>query len=180
MSGASSRIPFTAPSLGEGKDACALSHKDPQDHIHCETAALEGALEALRQLGHRITAPRRALLALLTTEHGPFTADELHKRLPADLCDPVTVYRSIATLEEANLVRRCDFGDGMYRYEFNTGEHHHHHVICRSCGSVETIDVCFADSLERMVRQMGYANVTHTLEIFGVCAVCQSRPRGAK
>ena len=134
---------------------------------------LEAALETLRGLGHRITGPRRALLAVLTQEHGPFTAEELHGRLRDQRCDPVTVYRSLSALEEANLVRRCDFGDGVYRYEFNTGEHHHHHIICRNCGSVRNLEVCFADGLERMVRQMGYANVTHTLEIFGTCAECQ-------
>lgn len=177
MSGDHSHPPAPASSRSvhsAGKDA----HAHPHPHVHPDS--LEEALEALRRLGHRITAPRKALLSVLTQEHGPFTADELHKRLPADLCDPVTVYRCIATLEEANLVRRCDFGDGMYRYEFNTGEHHHHHVICRSCGSVVTLDVCFADGLERMVRQMGYSNVTHTLEIFGICAGCQDKPRPAR
>jgi Fe2+ or Zn2+ uptake regulation protein len=29
--------------------------------------------------------------------------------------------------------------------------------------------------LERMARQMGYANVTHALEVFGVCRKCQGR-----
>ena len=136
---------------------------------------LEGALEALRKLGHRITEPRRALLSLLTSEHGPFSAEEWHQRLGDARCDLVTVYRSLVAMEEANVVRRCDFGDGVYRYEFNTGDHHHHHIICRGCGSVRTLEVCFADGLERMVRQMGYANVTHTLEIFGICEGCQSK-----
>jgi Fe2+ or Zn2+ uptake regulation protein len=77
-------------------------------------------------------------------------------------------------MEEIAVVRRCDFGDGSYRYEFNTGEHHHHHIICRVCHGVETLDLCMADALERMARQMGYANVTHTLEIFGVCKKCQA------
>jgi Fur family transcriptional regulator, ferric uptake regulator len=150
------------------------------DHIHAHAhpeqegaVALERALEALRDAGHRITAPRRALLGLLIQEHGPFSAEELHRRLPEGMCDPVTVYRSIGALEETNLVRRCDFGDGTYRYEFNTGEHHHHHIICRHCSSVQNLEVCFADGLERLVRQMGYTNVTHTLEIFGTCVSCQ-------
>lgn len=175
MSGVQSHFPAPESSLPSHSD-----ERGGDTHAHTHADSLDDALEALRRLGHRITAPRKALLSVLTQEHGPFTADELHKRLPADLCDPVTVYRCIATLEEANLVRRCDFGDGMYRYEFNTGEHHHHHVICRSCGSVVTLNVCFADGLERMVRQMGYANVTHTLEIFGVCAGCQNKPRAVR
>jgi len=140
-----------------------------------ENVRLEQALEVLRSAGHRITSPRKALLKVLIQEHGPFSAEELHRMLPAGLCDPVTVYRSIGALEETNLVRRCDFGDGTYRYEFNTGEHHHHHIICRQCSSVRNLEVCFADGLERLVRQMGYANVTHTLEIFGTCVSCQGR-----
>ena len=76
-------------------------------------------------------------------------------------------------MEELDIVRRCDFGDGTYRYEINLADHHHHHIICRACRSVEVIDLCVADALERMARQMGYANVTHTLEIFGVCPKCQ-------
>ncbi len=143
----------------------------------CSQQRLEDALDSLRKAGHRLTAPRRALLGVLSCEHGPFSAEELHKRLPEGMCDPVTVYRSLSVLEEMDLVRRCDFGDGIYRYEFNTGEHHHHHIICRKCSSVNNLEVCFADSLERLVRQMGYANVTHTLEIFGTCAACQATGR---
>ena len=57
-----------------------------------------------------------------------------------------------------------------------TGEHHHHHIICRTCRSVETLDFCVADGLERMARKLGYANVTHTLEVFGICVECQRTP----
>ena len=143
-------------------------------HVHPSPQTnLESALQSLRDHQHRITAPRRAILAVLTQEHGPFTADEIHQRMERGVCDPVTVYRCLAAMEEIAVVRRCDFGDGSYRYEFNTGEHHHHHIICRACHGVETLDVCMADALERMARQMGYANVTHTLEIFGVCNKCQ-------
>ena len=134
---------------------------------------LQQAIEILRAHGQRVTAPRKALLALLTAEHGPFTAEELHRRLDPGLCDLVTVYRCLATLEENNLVRRCDFGEGSYRYEFNTGEHHHHHVVCRICHEAETLDACVAGKLEEMARQMGYTRVTHMLEVFGVCPRCQ-------
>jgi len=136
---------------------------------------LESALQALRDHQYRITAPRRAILAILTREHGPFTADEIHQRLAKGMCDLVTVYRCLAAMEEINLVRRCDFGDGSYRYEFNTGKHHHHHIVCRVCHGVQTLDACVVGGLERMAQEMGYANVTHTLEIFGVCGACQSQ-----
>lgn len=143
-------------------------------HVHPTPAALlESALQTLREHGGRVTGPRRAILELLTTEHGPFTAEEVHGRMKTGACDLVTVYRCLTAMESLNLVRRCDFGDGSYRYEINTGEHHHHHIICRSCHGVKTLDLCVADGLERMARQMGYSNVTHMLEIFGICPKCQ-------
>ncbi len=136
---------------------------------------LEAALQALRENHSRVTAPRRAILKLLTHEHGPFTVEEVHRRIK-NAGDVVTVYRSLAAMEEIRLVRRCDFGDGAYRYEFNMGEHHHHHIVCRGCRSVKTLDFCVADGLERMARQLGYANVSHALEIFGLCRRCQKKP----
>lgn len=146
-------------------------HPSPEENF-------TAALQTLRDHQHRVTEPRKAILTVLTREHGPFTAEELHARMAKGMCDLVTVYRCLAAMEEINLVRRCDFGDGSYRYEFNTGEHHHHHIICRNCHGVETLDLCVADGLERMARQMGYANVTHILEIFGICPKCQ-RERAA-
>jgi Fe2+ or Zn2+ uptake regulation protein len=142
-------------------------------------AQYEAALQTLREHGHRVTGPRQAILNILTHEHGPFTSEEMHARLKKGACDLVTVYRVLAAFEEMNLVRRCDFGDGSYRYEFNTGEHHHHHIICRVCHGVQVLEFCAADSLERLARQMGYTNVTHTLEIFGVCVKCQQARAGA-
>lgn len=141
---------------------------------------LEAALQALRASGQRVTEPRRGMLHLLTHEHGPFTAEELHARLEPGLCDLVTVYRSLAAMEETGLLRRCDFGDGSYRYEYNTGEHHHHHIICRTCHSVQTLDLCVADGLERIARQMGYSKVTHMLELFGICPKCQGKAAPAE
>lgn len=148
----------------------------PHDHEKCGNDcpehSIDGALETLRAQGLRVTEPRKAMLAMLVREHGPFSADELHKRMGQTGCDVVTIYRSLQAMEEVGVVRRCDFGDGVYRYEFNHGEHHHHHIICRVCRSVETLDLCVADSLERMARQKGYQKVTHTLEVFGVCPKC--------
>ena len=147
-------------------------------HVHTGSsccAQLAASIDTLRANGQRVTEPRRAVLEIVTHEHGPFTAEELHARLTKGACDLVTVYRVLAAFEELNLVRRCDFGDSTYRYEFNTGEGHHHHIICRSCQSVEVLDQCVVERLERVARQKGYANVTHTLEIFGVCVKCQRR-----
>jgi Fur family ferric uptake transcriptional regulator len=144
------------------------AHDTPDD-------PLAEALHTLRESGQRVTGARRSILAVLLAEHGPFTAEEIHQRLPAGECDVVTVYRTLPAMEELALLRRCDFGDGVHRYEFNHAGHHHHHIICRTCRSVQVLDGCVADALERTAREMGYAQVSHTLEIFGVCPQCQGK-----
>lgn len=133
------------------------------------------ALEELHTHGMRVTEPRKAMLGILTREHGPFSAEELHHKLKGKGCDVVTVYRSLQAMEEIGVVRRCDFGDGTYRYEINHGEHHHHHIVCRVCRSVEVLDRCDVSKLERLAREKGYDNISHTLEIFGVCPKCAKK-----
>ncbi|HEX5036893.1 MAG TPA: Fur family transcriptional regulator [bacterium] len=129
----------------------------------------------LRAAGLKATAPRRALLQLLKKKHGPFTIEELGVLMKGKAsCDPVTVYRCLSQFEKANLVRRCDFGDGVARYEFRHEDEHHHHVICRKCSKVKNFDDdCLIDALEEVVKKMGYKDVTHSLEFFGTCASCR-------
>ena len=111
-------------------------------------------------------------------EHGPFDVQQILGRMSAGVCDPVTVYRCLETFEHARLVRRCDFSDGVVRYEL-IGDDHHHHLICRSCGKVEEleIDVHHLHSLERAAETRGYAGVAHSLEFFGICPDCQRSRR---
>jgi Fur family ferric uptake transcriptional regulator len=148
------------------------------DHSH-NGDTYDSAIRLLKANGQRVTEPRKAILRLLTCEHGPYSAEEVHKRMDAGVCDLVTVYRCLTALEEIGALRRCDFGDGIYRYEHNAGDHHHHHVICRHCRKVEVMEFCVADSLERFARQKGYTNVSHTLEVFGICPNCQKRSTAA-
>src|SRR5687768_13487012 len=99
-----------------------MAHEHPSAE-----AQLSAALDTLRAHGHRVTTSRKAILGILIHEHGPFAAEELHSRLGEGECDLVTVYRTLTSMEEIQLVRRCDFGDGTYRYEINHADHHHHH-----------------------------------------------------
>ena len=134
------------------------------------------ALSALRRGGLRVTEPRRLVLELLTSSHGPFTIDEIRQRLHRRTCDRVTVYRCVAAFEKLNLIRRCDFGDDKWRYEF-VDDRHHHHLICKKCRRVESIDACLVDRLSKIVAARGYTEISHNLEFFGLCPACQKRHR---
>jgi Fur family ferric uptake transcriptional regulator len=48
---------------------------------------------------------------------------------------------------------------------------HHHHVVCRECGrSVEVAGPEVEDWAERVAAAAGYTDITHTVEVFGLCS----------
>ena len=56
----------------------------------------------------------------------------------------------------------------------STSPAHHHHLVCRDCGATVEVE---GPAVERWTRTIaeehGYAEVSHTLEIFGVCGSCR-------
>ena len=120
----------------------------------------------------KMTSARKSMLELLLYEHGPFSCEEVFERLQKkrELCDLVTVYRSLAKLEEVGIIERCDFGDGKTRYEIQHEDHHHHHIICKVCKRIETIQACKIP--DTIPTKLGFKEISHKLEFFGICPSC--------
>lgn len=89
-----------------------------------------------------------------------------------------TVYRHLQVLSEEGAVDtlRDETGETLYRRcETST---HHHHVTCRSCGhSVEVEGRAIELWAERVATEAGFADVDHTVEIFGRCPDCAGERR---
>ncbi len=83
-----------------------------------------------------------------------------------------TVYRSLALMAEAGQVDVLLAEDGEARYRACSSGHHHH-LVCRKCGF--TVEVTAAP-VERWARataeEHGFTDVTHTVEIQGLCDAC--------
>jgi Fur family ferric uptake transcriptional regulator len=135
---------------------------------------LKRALSLLEQASLRQTQPRIAILKALIADHGPFSVDEIRSLAGTKDMDRVTVHRCLTAFEDIGLVRRCEFGDSTSRYEYAGDDHHHHHVICKQCRKMENVEECIPKSLVNAVRSMGYENVSHSLEFFGVCEKCRA------
>lgn len=97
-------------------------------------------LGELRGVGMRVTAPRRAVLAWLST-HPHSTVDEIATGVRTDLDSVSTqaVYDVLAACTAAGLLRRIDLPGQPARFERRVGDNHHH-VVCRQCGRTEDID----------------------------------------
>lgn len=123
----------------------------------------------------RATRQRAAIRAALH-EQLPFrTAQELHAILKQRGIQVglTTVYRTLQAFEtngEVDVVTN-DQGEAMYRW--CADDNHHHHIVCRSCGTVAEVR---SGAIERWVkesaRRHGFSSVTHTAEMFGLCRDC--------
>ncbi|MCC7362962.1 MAG: transcriptional repressor [Dehalococcoidia bacterium] len=134
------------------------------------TTQAESSSERLSVGGHRVTAPRRAILDAIARAGGPFTIEELTSRVPA--VGRATVFRTVKLLQESEVLCRVILEDGSVRYQLSRGGHHHH-LICSECGTVTD----FSDpELDRLIHEnagsAGFQLDAHSLELYGRCASC--------
>lgn len=122
----------------------------------------------------RPTRQRAAVSAVLAQVDDFRTAQELHDllRQRGESVGLTTVYRTLQALADAGQVDvlRTDDGESAYR---RCSGRHHHHLVCRRCGRTVEVE---QPALERWATQVaaehGFTEITHTLEIFGVCPDC--------
>lgn len=138
---------------------------------------LESLDERMRGAGIKVTQQRRQLLKVLLEHPEPISADEIFKKFEDsdERMDLVTIYRIFKKFEETALVSRLEFGDGIARFEMllESG-HHHHHVICRKCQRVEALHLCDLGPHLKAVEAMGYTQLSHRLDFFGICSKCRT------
>ena len=123
----------------------------------------------------RPTRQRRAVAACLAEFDDFRSAQEIHDLISRQ-GEPVsraTVYRTLATLAEAGEVDmlRNEDGEAIWR---SCSDTHHHHLVCRTCGATVEVE---GPAVERwtnaIATEHGYADISHTLEIFGTCPACR-------
>lgn len=144
-------------------------------HLQKETARFQ---EYLQQQGLKLTAERTALLREIFSIHYHFEADELLFKMKekAVKISRATVYRTLELLVKSGMVRRVHLGEDHYHYEHVTGNSHHDHLICTTCGGV----IEFHDEeLERLqmaiCEKKKFTPTFHNLQILGVCDPCRRK-----
>lgn len=128
----------------------------------------------LRSAELKVTKARVDMLATLSGFSRPIPIKDLARRLPAH--DVSTLYRTLEALVAAGLARKISVGGSESLYETEIGRHHHHHMICKSCGRMEDVEACADMPSSQTMKAKGFAELTdHSLEFFGTCKNCYSR-----
>lgn len=123
----------------------------------------------------RSTKQKRALAAVLEASEGFRSAQELHAELQArgENVALTTVYNQVRALADAGELDALRGDDGETRYRRCVSDEHHHHLVCRRCGSAVEVE---GPEVERWATQTGtqhgFRDVTHTVEILGTCPDC--------
>ena len=133
---------------------------------------IEAAVLRMKEKAMRVTSPRLAMLQVLATARHPLSAEQIHEAAGDDKLDLVTVYRSLGAMDDAGIVQRHPLERGRSLYALVSPGHHHHHVICRRCGRIDRLPGCDTSRLEAAARTKGYAELTHIMEIYGICPAC--------
>ena len=132
----------------------------------------------------RMTRQRSAMADVLADVDDFRSAQQLHELLRdrGEGIGLATVYRTLQSMADSGDVDVLRTGDGEALYRRCTRREHHHHLICRQCGTTVEID---GPSVESWAAQVGAAHgfqdIEHTMELFGTCAACASvtRPQEA-
>lgn len=134
-------------------------------------------INTLHDNGYRITASRQAVIEVLSKSECALNPTEVFDsaRQHYDSLGLVTVYRTLAKLEELGLIQQVHHPEGCEAYiAATTG--HQHLLICQSCGKARYFQGDKLDNLvERVANESGFLIQEHWLQLFGLCSQCQEK-----
>ena len=143
------------------------------------------SISDLRQKFHdkqyKLTSQRQVILqAFLEHPNRHLSAEDVHTLVRSLAPDTglATVYRTLELFSDLDILKKMDFGDGRSRYEINEVDtpHHHHHLICRTCGIVKEFEDDLLETLETVIsRKSRFQIVDHEVKFFGYCQECQAQ-----
>ena len=140
--------------------------------MSCETETAT----ALRGAGQKVTPQRMLILSSLRHSRSHITAshilDDVRRAYP--YVDASTIYRTLNSAVALGLVSETNMGSGESEYEW-IGVNRHHHLVCRSCGDVSSLDNTYLDSLATALHdELGFQADLGHFAIFGLCHSCLS------
>lgn len=131
--------------------------------------------QLLRGAALRVTRPRVAVLTAVY-QHPHADTDSIIGVVREDLGEVShqAVYDVLRALTVAGLVRRIQPSGSVARYESRVGDNHHH-VVCRSCGSLADVD-CAVGTTPCLTASDDHGFLIDEAEVtyWGLCLDCST------
>ncbi len=149
------------------------NESDFQEAMNHERGFHQRILRSIQESSLRMTRKRECLLEALLGADRPVSAAALRDRANLPEGDLVTVYRTLEAFESIGIVQRVPLEENGCLFELTESHDHHHHFICRECHRTERLDLCLAKELEAQAQKLGFTEVTHLMEVYGLCEDCR-------
>lgn len=123
----------------------------------------------------RLSHPRLLLYQELSNAITPLSPQELYQSLlkKQKKIGLTSIYRSLDLFESMGMVFKIINGSSV-KYKLCEIDEHHHHIICKACGSVVELDFCdISDWSKKVSESTGYQVIDHQLSFYGFCKICK-------
>lgn len=123
----------------------------------------------------RYSKKRQAILECLRSTDTHPTVEWVYEKLHPVYPDLslATVYRNVAQLKEAGMLRSVGVVNGFEHFDANVQPHSH--AVCRNCGAI--IDISDLQVPEHLVDKVeaetGYRIAEASLQFMGLCEKCR-------
>lgn len=131
--------------------------------------------DELRQAGLRVTAARIALLETVRAgDHLDVDAIANRVRDRLGSISVQAVYEALHALTAAGLIARIEPAGHPARFEGRVGDNHHH-IVCRSCGTVVDVDCVVGEPpCLTAADDQGFSIDEAQVIFWGLCPHCQT------
>ena len=124
----------------------------------------------------KVTPQRLAIYNYLTNTKNHPTVETIYNDLKEDFpaMSLATVYKTVASLRDAHLIREFNISEDSNRYDANTDKHSH--VICTKCHSIIDYygNIDLNENIKDLENLSGYHINACDINFYGICDKCKN------
>ena len=131
-------------------------------------------LHALKAAGLRLTQQRKAIIEFVAEREDHPSARQIFEVLKTRTdISFATIYNTLETLVEIDLIKEIDFEHDENRYDTNLRPHLN--LVCIKCGSIQDVDFKLPVTPQQIKVNNNFTTTNYRLEYMGICAQCNKQ-----
>jgi len=120
------------------------------------------------------TKTRELVKELLTNSDEPLSAYEIHDRLKTQNITLSSIYRTLDTFYNNNIISKDISSDGVSKYSIHK-DNHKHFLMCKKCNKSTELDYCpYTQANKKIKTKTDFVVDEHNLIIYGICKDCHT------
>jgi len=129
----------------------------------------------LNDFGIKSTKSRKLICEIVENAKEPLTAEDIYKKVMDEGINLSTVYRTLTSLTELNIINKEIDKEGKALYIIIKKDHKHV-LVCTKCGKKIYLDDCPYSAINKEIEEKtGFKVEAHSIEIYGLCNDCKKK-----